>query len=99
MLTCLLLLVSALSCSGFTWEPCDADKVPFIPDHVDLVPDPPAAGGQVVFKIQGNAGNPLDCASGVLCGFVLTASLVCAHPTLIHVPVHLHLQCTTCLPA
>jgi hypothetical protein len=63
LLTSVLLLVCLLSCSAFTWEPCDADKVPFIPDHVDLLPDPPAAGGQVVFKIQGNAGICVTCAS------------------------------------
>jgi hypothetical protein len=41
---------------AFTWQACDADKVPFVPDTVHLVPDPPAAGGQVTFNIQGNAG-------------------------------------------
>jgi hypothetical protein len=42
--------------------------VPFIPDHVDLVPDPPAAGGQVVFKIQGNAGKFVYMRLGVIYG-------------------------------
>lgn len=41
---------------AFTWKACDVDKVPFVPDTVLLVPDPPAAGGQVTFNIQGNAG-------------------------------------------
>lgn len=55
----LLLSCSLLGQHGvhaFTWKPCDADQVPFIPDNVLLVPDPPAAGGQVTFNIQGNAG-------------------------------------------
>eukprot|EP00775_Hariotina_reticulata_P010842 gene10841-biopygen12781 len=52
----LLALLASCSCvKAFTWTPCDADVVPFTPDHVDLVPDPPAAGGQVTFKIEGNA--------------------------------------------
>lgn len=59
-----VLLLLLLSCSllgehgahAFTWKPCDADQVPFIPDNVLLVPDPPAAGGQVTFNIKGNAG-------------------------------------------
>eukprot|EP00882_Tetradesmus_deserticola_P002861 GHRQ01003043.1.p1 GENE.GHRQ01003043.1~~GHRQ01003043.1.p1 ORF type:complete len:182 (+),score=52.28 GHRQ01003043.1:157-702(+) len=64
LLPLVLLLACGLNCDAFTWEPCDADKVPFIPDHVDLVPDPPAAGGQVVFKIQGNAVH--DVPSGLI---------------------------------
>lgn len=64
LLSWVLLLGCVLSCRAFTWEPCDADKVPFIPDHVDLVPDPPAAGGQVVFKIKGNAVH--DVPSGLI---------------------------------
>lgn len=45
-----------LGAQAFTWKACDVDKVPFVPDNVLLVPDPPAAGGQVTFNIQGNAG-------------------------------------------
>lgn len=52
----LVVLGCLVSCRAFTWEPCDVGKIPFIPDQVQLVPDPPAAGGQVTFKIQGNAG-------------------------------------------
>jgi hypothetical protein len=55
------LLASCTCVKAFTWTPCDADVVPFTPDHVDLVPDPPAAGGQVTFKIEGNAGGDLIC--------------------------------------
>jgi hypothetical protein len=96
LLSSVLFLACVLSCSAFTWEPCDADKVPFIPDHVDLVPDPPAAGGQVVFKIQGNAGKFVYMRLGVVhrapCNGA--ASLQCAHPyPLTLVPVHHHLQC------
>ncbi|KAF8069539.1 npc-2 [Scenedesmus sp. PABB004] len=49
-------LVAALGgASAFTWTPCDADKVPFTPDVVQLTPDPPQAGGSVTFVIKGNA--------------------------------------------
>lgn len=54
-----LLLLAATATTGahaFTWTACDVDKVPFVPDTVLLNPDPPAAGGQVTFNIQGNAG-------------------------------------------
>jgi hypothetical protein len=51
----LLLSCFCLGAHAFTWSACDADKVPFVPDNVLLVPDPPAAGGQVTFNIQGNA--------------------------------------------
>jgi hypothetical protein len=77
-----LLLGCVLSCRAFTWEPCDADKVPFIPDHVDLVPDPPAAGGQVVFKIQGNAGKVSEYASACPEACYQLLCWVCAHSTL-----------------
>jgi hypothetical protein len=52
-----LLLLSCFCLGGqaFTWKACDEDKVPFVPDNVMLVPDPPAAGGQVTFNIKGNA--------------------------------------------
>ena len=52
----ILALAAAGSASAFTWEACDADKVPFIPDAVALDPDPPIIGGSVVFNIKGNAG-------------------------------------------
>lgn len=51
-----ILLACLVSVQAFTWTPCDVGKVPFTPDVVQLVPDPPAAGGQVTFKIGGNAG-------------------------------------------
>lgn len=54
------LLTLTLSVKAFTWTPCDVDKVPFTPDVVQLVPDPPAAGGQVTFKISGNAGKGMQ---------------------------------------
>lgn len=65
----MVLLLALLSCcclgavDAFTWKACDVDKVPFVPDNVLLVPDPPAAGGQVTFNIQGNAGG--WCCTGV----------------------------------
>lgn len=49
-------LLCIVNAHAFTWTPCDVGKVPFTPDVVQLVPDPPAAGGQVAFKIGGNAG-------------------------------------------
>lgn len=56
-LGCVLLLAcTPQPAHAFTWQACDVDKVPFVPDTVLLVPDPPAAGGQVTFNIQGNAG-------------------------------------------
>ena len=57
MLLVLLLLSGVLHAQAFKWEPCDADKVPFVPDNVALVPDPPVIGSQVTFNIKGsNAG-------------------------------------------
>lgn len=55
----LLLSCFCLGAQAFTWKACDEDKVPFVPDNVLLVPDPPAAGGQVTFNIKGNAGEQL----------------------------------------
>lgn len=56
MVVLVLLSCFCLGTQAFTWKACDEDKVPFIPDNVQLVPDPPAAGGQVSFNIKGNAG-------------------------------------------
>lgn len=56
------LVTLAVGCEAFTWKPCDADKVPFIPDTVQLIPDPPVIGNTVTFNIKGNAGElrPID---------------------------------------
>jgi len=54
MLLILLLLSGVLHAQAFKWEPCDADKVPFVPDNVALVPDPPVIGSQVTFNIKGS---------------------------------------------
>lgn len=57
VLLCLVGLLGAPCAHAFTWEPCDADKVPFTPDNVKLVPDPPVIGDSVTFNIAGNAGD------------------------------------------
>lgn len=61
--TVFTLLTLALGAKAFTWDPCDVGKVPFTPDVVQLVPDPPAAGGQVSFKISGNAVHDVQSGS------------------------------------
>jgi hypothetical protein len=61
--TVLLLLAGLLHAQAFTWAPCDTDKVPFIPDNVALVPDPPVIGSQVTFNIKGsNSGRRMHHA-------------------------------------
>lgn len=58
-----IMLACLAGARAFTWTPCDVGKVPFTPDVVQLVPDPPAAGGQVTFKIGGNAVHDVQSGS------------------------------------
>eukprot|EP00877_Chromochloris_zofingiensis_P009375 jgi/Chrzof1/4691/Cz14g23010.t1 len=57
------LVTLAVGCEAFTWKPCDADKVPFIPDTVQLIPDPPVIGNTVTFNIKGNAVHDVPSGS------------------------------------
>lgn len=60
-------LLGVPAAQGFTWEPCDKDAVPFIPDQVALTPDPPVIGNQVLFNIVGQNNGACPAQSPVLC--------------------------------
>ena len=69
--TLLVVYVVCMECRpavAFSWQPCDQDQVPFMPDEVHLNPDPPVIGSQVLFNIVGKNDGAIRLTSSMLRG-------------------------------